>query len=39
MAFIEHVIVGKTFLENANLFSSSDYRKNNNITYKYFKDK
>ena len=39
MALIEHVILGKTFLENANLFSSSDYKKNSNIRYKYFKDK
>ena len=30
---------GKTLLDHTNLFSPNDYKKNDNLIYKYFKDK
>ena len=39
IAFIEHMVAGKTLLDYTNLFSLNDYKKNDNIMYKYFKDK
>ena len=39
IAFIEYMLVRKTFLIYANLFSPIDYKKNDKIIYKYFKDK
>ena len=37
--FIEHMIAGKTLLDYTNLFSPNDYKKNDKIMYKCFKDK
>ena len=37
--FIEYMLVGKTLLEYTNLLSPDDYKKNEKIIYKYFKDK
>ena len=39
IAFIEYTVAGKTLLDYTNLFSLNDYKKNDNIMYKYFKDK
>ena len=39
IAFIEYMPAGKTFLDYTNLFSLNDYKKNEKIIYKYFKDK
>ena len=39
IAFIEYIPAGKTFLDYTNLFSLNDYKKNEKIIYKYFKDK
>ena len=39
MAFIEYMLAGKTLLDYTNLFSPNDYKKNDKIIYKYFKDK
>ena len=39
IAFIEYIIVGKTLLDYTNLFSPNDYKKNDKIIYKWFKDK
>ena len=39
IAFMEYMIVGKTLLDYMNLFSPDDYKKNDKIIYKYFKDK
>ena len=33
------MIAGKIWLDYINLFSPNDYRKNDKIIYKYFKDK
>ena len=38
IAFIEHMIAGKTLLDYTNLLSPNDYQKNDKIIYKYFKD-
>ena len=38
IAFIEYMIAGKTLLDYTNLFSPNDYKKNDKIIYKYFKD-
>ena len=38
IAFIEFMLAGKTLLEYANLFSPIDFKKNDKIIYKYFKD-
>ena len=37
--FIEHILAGKPLLDYTNLFSPNDYKKNDKIMYKYFKDK
>ena len=39
IAFIEYMFVGKTLLDSTNLFSPNDYKINDKIIYKYFKDK
>ena len=36
IAFIEYILAGKTY---TNLFSPKDYKVNDKIIYKYFKDK
>ena len=33
------MLAGKALLDHANLFSPNDYKTNDKITYKYFKDK
>ena len=38
IAFIEYMLAGKTLLDYTNLFSANDYKKNDKIIYKYFKD-
>ena len=37
--FIKYMVAGKTLLDYADLFSPSDYKKNDEIIYKYFKNK
>ena len=39
ITLIEYMLAGKTLLDNNNLFSPNDYRNNDKIIYKYFKDK
>ena len=39
ITFIEYMVTGKTLLDYTNLFSLNDYKKNDKIIYKYFKDK
>ena len=39
IAFIKYILSGKTLLDYINLFSPNDYKKNDTIIYKYFKDK
>ena len=39
IAFIEYMLAGKLLLDYTNLFSSYDYKKNERIICKYFKDK
>ena len=39
IAFIEYMLAGKTSLNYTNLFCPNDYKKNDKIIYKYFKDK
>ena len=39
IAFIEYMLAGKNLLDYTNLFSPTDYQKNDKIVYKYFKDK
>ena len=39
IALIEYMLAGKTLLDYANLFSLNDYKRNDKIIYKYFKDK
>ena len=39
IAFIEYMLAGKILLNCPNLFSPNDYKKNNKMIYKYFKDK
>ena len=39
IAFIEYMVAGKSLLDYTNLFSPNDYKKNDKIIYKYFKDK
>ena len=39
IAFAEHMLPGETLLDYTNLFSSNDYKKNDKIIYKYFKDR
>ena len=39
IVFIEYMLAGKTLLDYTNLFSPNDYKNNDKIIYKYFKDK
>ena len=39
LVFIEYMLAGKTLLNYTNLFSLSDYKRNDKIIYKYVKDK
>ena len=39
IAFIEYMLAGKTLLDYTNLFSPNEYKKNDKIIYKCFKDK
>ena len=39
ITFIQYMLAVKTLLDYTNLLSLSDYKKNNKIIYKYFKDK
>ena len=39
ISFIEYLLSGKILLDCTNLFSPNDYKKNDKIIYKYFKDK
>ena len=39
IAFIENMLAGKTLLDYTKLFSPNDYKKNDKIICKYFKDK
>ena len=39
IAFIEYVLAGRVLLDYTNLFSPDDYKKNDKIMCKYFKDK
>ena len=39
IVFMEYMLAGKILLNYANLFSPNDYKKNDKIIYKYFKDK
>ena len=39
IAFTEYLLSGITLLDYTNLFSPNDYKKNDKIIYKYFKDK
>ena len=39
ITFIEYMLEGKTWLDYPNLFSPKNYKKNEKIINKYFKDK
>ena len=39
ICFIEYMLAGKTLLDYTNLLSPNDYKKNDKIICKYFKDK
>ena len=39
IAFIEYILAGKTLLDYTHLFSPNDYKKNDKIIYRSFKDK
>ena len=39
IVFIEYMLAGKTLLGYTNFFSPNDYKRNDKIIYKYFKDK
>ena len=39
IVFIEYMLAGKTLLDYTNLLSPNDYKNNDKIIYKYFKDK
>ena len=39
IAFVEYMLSGKTLLDYTNSFSPNDYKKNDKIICKYFKDK
>ena len=39
ISFIEYMLSGEILLDYTNLFSPNDYKKNDKIIYKYFKDK
>ena len=38
-AFTEYMLSGKTLLDYTKLFSTNDYKMNDKITFKYFKEK
>ena len=38
IAFIEYMLAGKTLLDYTNLFFPNDYKRNDKIIYKYFKN-
>ena len=38
IAFIKYVLAGNTLLDYTNFFSMNDYKKNDEMIYKYFKD-
>ena len=39
IVFIEYMIAGKNLLDYTNSFSPNDYKMNDKIIYKFFKDK
>ena len=39
IVFVEYMLTGKPLLDYTNLFSLNDYKKNEKIIYRYFKDK
>ena len=39
IAFIEYMLAGKPLLHYNNFSSMNDYKKNDKVIYKYFKDK
>ena len=39
IAFTEYMLARKTLLDYTNIFSPNDYKKNDKIIYKYFKEK
>ena len=39
IAFMEYMLPGKALLDYTNSFSANDYKNNDKIMYKYFKDK
>ena len=39
IAFVEYMLAGKTLLNYTNLFSPKNYKKDDKLIYKYFKDK
>ena len=39
VTFIEYMLAAKTLLDYTNLFFPNDYKKNDKMIYKYFKDK
>ena len=39
IALREYILAGKTLLDYTNLFSPNHYKKNENVIYKYFKEK
>ena len=39
ISFTEYMLVGKTLIDYTSLFSPNDYKKNDEIIYKYLKDK
>ena len=39
IAFVEYMLAGKTLLNYTNLFSPNNYKKDDKLIYKYFKDK
>ena len=39
IVFIENMVEGKTLLHYTSLFSPNDFKKNDKIIHKYFKDK
>ena len=39
ITFIEYMLAEKTLLDYTNLFSPNDYKRNDKIIYRYFKDK
>ena len=39
ITFLEYMFAGKTLLDYTNLLSLNDYKKNDEILYKYLEDK